>query len=136
MAVTVVVTEYAMPGQRRHFRVVVSETNVSSASEWNTGMDTSNPKLPHTGTVTLTKGDLTAGTGTTFQPKLGRAATPTANTIQYFGQVSAAAAFINDATPLRYDNLTTGILYGMSMPNSAVADHTITTEFTVVEGHF
>ena len=130
-AATVNVTSGVTSGRRWWF-VSITETGASSTSEWSVP---ASEHLPEQGTITLYKADLTAGTGTTIQPKLGRATNPTVDTQNWIGQIAAAGAAINDASRLYFSGLTGGILYGRSTPNNAAADHSITTEITIWDGH-
>lgn len=118
-----------MEGGRQVVRISFTETETSSTSEW----VVTDSRLPRMGTVVLYKADLTAGTGTTIQPKMGRATNPTVDTQNWIGQISAAAGAINDASPLRFANLA-GVLYGRSTPNNAAADHSVSTEITIISG--
>ena len=117
-------------GGRKIVRITFVETGATSTSEWSV----SDGMIPSIGTVKLYKADLTAGTGTTIQPKMGRATAPTVDTQDWIGQISPAAGAINDAAPLYYAGLT-GTIYGRSTPNNAAGDHTIYTEIEIVEGH-
>ena len=116
-------------GGKQVLLITFTETEAASGSEWSVS------GLPVVGTITHYKATLTAGTGTTINPKMGRAAAFVVSTQDHVGTNSTTAAHINDGSDLRYDKLTAGVLYGRSSPNSAVADHSIATEITVVEGH-
>lgn len=93
------------------------------------------PGAPTVGTLKLYRAILTAGTGTTINPRLGRTLAFVVSTQDWIGTSSTTAAVINDASDLRYSALPAGKLYGRSLPNNAAADHTISTEIVVVEGH-
>lgn len=134
MAYSATVTvEKIQRGPRRAWIVRCTETDAAATSEWTIP---NSAQLPEFGTITLYKADLTAGTGTTIQPKVGRATGPTAATMDWVGQISAAAAYINDATPLRYSGLGDGRVLYIRSTVDAGADNAISTEITIVEGHF
>ena len=89
--------------------------------------------FPVDGTIVHYEATLTAGTGTTIQPQLARTAgVTTTSDVDHIGTQSSALARINDDTNMVYQNLPTGILYLVTTPNDATADHTITTDFIVV----
>lgn len=90
---------------------------------------------PATGTVTLYRANLTAGTGVTINPRLGRTLAFTTTTNDVIGVNSTTAALINDGTNLKYSGLTAGNIYGRSLPSNAAADHSISTSIVIVEGH-
>lgn len=114
---------------RNHYRWTVSETGAAPTDTFTlTG-------APTTGTVTLYKANLTAGTGVTINPRLGRTLAFTTTTNDVIGVNSTTAALINDASNLRYVGLTAGKIYGRSLPSNAAADHSVSTEIEVVEGH-
>ena len=128
-----VVTGYDAPivtvrGGRRHVRWVITETGASPSSEF--VLD----GAPDIGEVYLYQATLTAGTGTTINPILGRAAAFTANTQNHIGTNATTAARINDGTPMRYQGLTASKVYVRSVPNNAAGDHAISTEIVIVEG--
>jgi hypothetical protein len=73
-------------------------------------------------------------TGATVQPALGRATGWSATAITHIGQVSAAAAFINDASGLRFDfGANARTLFGRTTPNAG-SDTAASTEITIVDG--
>lgn len=113
---------------RRHFLWLVSEVEAASTSEFNL------TDAPAVGTVVLYKVTRTAGTGTTVNPALGRATSFTASTQNHIGTNTTTAASISDATNLRYSGLTAGKIFVRNTPNSAVADHAISTEIEIIEG--
>ena len=90
---------------------------------------------PAIGTVVLYRANLTAGTGVTINPRLGRTAAFTTTTTDVIGVNSTTAALINDGTNLKYSGLTAGNIYGRSLPSNAAADHSISTSIVIVEGH-
>jgi hypothetical protein len=115
-------------GQPRWWHIVISETSVGAASEW----DVSPPNFPRAGMIVNFKAVLTAGSGTTIQPSLGRAAAYTAATTDpdFISEQSAAAASIADQSAVRFDG-GSGSLYGRSAVDAG-ADNSITTEILVV----
>lgn len=117
-------------GGRRHWHISFSETEASSSSEWSVPATVD---LPRCGTITFYTASLTAGTGTTIQPVVTKAAGAASTSINYLGQVSAAAANVRAKMDTRFDGLSR--LYGKSTANNAAADHAITTEITLAEGH-
>lgn len=89
---------------------------------------------PAVGYVALYRANLTAGTGVTINPRLGRTLAFTTTTNDVIGVSATTAALVNDGTPLKYSGLTAGKIYGRSLPSNAAADHSISTEIVVVEG--
>jgi hypothetical protein len=123
-------------GGRRFIHLTFTETEAAATSEWSvTG-------LPRCLTLTRYNATLTAGTGTTINPKLGRATGWSASTQDDIGTNSTTAAHINDNTKLAFVLLAAvtgddkGTLFGCSQANNAAADHSISTELTFVVGHF
>jgi hypothetical protein len=115
------------------WHIKFTETEVGVASQW--AVLASDTHLPRCGTITLIKVSATYTTATTVQPAVGRTTGWTANTSAHFGQVSAAAAFINDASGLRFDfGNNPRTLYGRTTPNAG-SDTSTTVELTIVEGH-
>jgi hypothetical protein len=113
---------------RAHYRWTVSETGAAPTDTWTiTG-------APAVGTVTLYRANLTAGTGVTINPRLGRTLAFTTTTNDVIGVSATTAALINDGTNLKYSGLTAGKIYGRSLPSNAAADHAVSTEIVVVEG--
>lgn len=108
-------------------RVALTETEARDTSEATiTG-------VPIQGTIIEYKATLTAGTGTTINPALGNLATFVASTQAHLGTSSVTAVHVHDQVPLRYD-APTGTLYVRSTPNSAVADHSISTVILIADG--
>ena len=123
-----------MAGGRRVWSITFTETGASSTSEWTISSTVwTNNQLPRAGVITLYAATLTAGTGTTIQPKVMRATGAATTSINHIGQVTAPAQHISDATGVRFDGVSA--LFGVSTPNDATADHSITTEITIMEGH-
>ena len=113
---------------RTHYRWTISEVEAASGSEFSIG------GAPLVGTIILYRATRTAGTGTTINPIIGRAASFVASTQNHIGTNSSTAAYINDASNLRYNGITAGKIFIRSMPNNAAADHSISTEIEIVEG--
>ena len=114
---------------RAHYRWTVLETLASQTTEF------ALPGAPAVGTVTLYRAVRTAGTGTLLNPRLGRAAGFALTGNDWIGTNSATASPINDATSVRYAGLVGGALWCRNYPNNAAADHSISTEIEIVEGH-
>lgn len=123
-------------GGRRFIHISFSETEAAATSEWSvTG-------LPRCLTLLRYKATLTAGTGTTINPRLGRATSWTASTQNDIGTNTTTAAHITDQTKVAIilTEITAGddrgTLFGKSQANNAAADHAISTELTFCVGHF
>lgn len=113
---------------RATYRWTISETG---AAPTDTFLITGAPAI---GTVMLYRANLTAGTGVTINPRLGRTAAFTTTTNDVIGVSATTAALINDGTPLKYSGLTAGNIYGRSLPSNAAADHAVSTEIVIVAG--
>ena len=113
---------------RNHYRWTVSETG---AAPTDTFTITGAPAL---GYVSLYRANLTAGTGITINPRLGRTLAFTTTTNDVIGVSATTNALINDGTPLKYSGLTAGKIFGRSLPSNGAADHAISTEIVIVEG--
>ena len=116
---------------RRVVVVRVVETEAAAGSEY----AISGAKIPRIGTITTLHATLVSGTGTTIQPKLGRKPGFTVDTSEHIDSQAAAAANIRETTPLKYNLAPQDDLVVRSTPNNAAADHTITTEYVITEGH-
>lgn len=130
-AAVVAVTPLVHDG-RKQWLVVVTETAVAlSTNEWTVALDTYG--LPVVGWVTVHQCVLTAGvggTGTTVDPRLGRATG--ADDILNNG---TAAASTYQGVNVRY-LLTNGTLYGSSRCDGTTAGAgSIVTKFVIMEGH-
>jgi len=113
---------------RAHYRWTIAETGAAPTDTFTiTG-------APAIGTVMLYRANLTAGTGATINPRLGRTAAFTTTTNDVIGVNATTAALINDSTPLKYSGLTAGNIYGRSLPSNAAADHAVSTEIVIVSG--
>ena len=113
---------------RATYRWTISETG---AAPTDTFLITGAPAI---GTVVLYRANLTAGTGVTINPRLGRTAAFTTTTNDVIGVNATTAALINDSTSLKYSGLTAGNIYGRSLPSNAAADHAVSTEIVIVSG--
>ena len=114
---------------RAHYRYKVVETGASPTSTFTL------PGAPAVGFVSLYRANITAGTGTTINPRLGRTVGFVTTTNDVIGVNSTTAALINDGSVLKYAGLVAGNIFGRSYPDNAAADHSITSEIEVVEGH-
>lgn len=100
------------------------------------GRDTSEyelPDVPFIGTIVLYVSKLSSGTGTTIQPEIGTSSEWGDTTVEEVGRITAASAFINEGSNLRY-TAHEGSLWVRSSPNSVSADHTIETIIVILEG--
>lgn len=124
-------TRVAHPANRETYLVfVVTETEMAAASEYSIG------PLPEVGTISLFKAELTSngsGTATTIQPRIGNAATWTADNIEEVDYAATAAANHNIQTPTRY-YAPDGYLYVRSTPDSGT-DGEATTYIVIRPGH-
>jgi len=113
---------------RATYRWTIAETGAAPTDTWTiTG-------APAVGTVTLYRANLTAGTGVTINPRLGRTLAFTTTTNDVIGVSATTNALVNDGTNLKYSGLTAGKIFGRSLPSNAAADHSISTEIVIVEG--
>ena len=139
-----------------HLVLRVVETEAASGSEWwtvhsaaNTVTNSANgavESIPLTvreryriGSVRMLECDRSAGTGTTTQPKAGKAAGWTTATpdVIYTWDPADAADFVHTVSEVPYAFKPEDAdphIYGRSTPNSAVADHTITTLLLIRSG--
>lgn len=126
-AATVTVSPIATVASRSHVLVSVTETGNRDTSEVTIS------GLPACGTIVWYRAKLTAGTGTTIHPRLGTAASFTADSYDEVLETTATAASLVEAGSTPYCT-STGTLYLRSAPNNAATDHAITTQFVVVAG--
>lgn len=108
-------------------RVALVETGARDTSEATIS------GVPTMGTIVEWRATLTAGTGTAINPAIGTTAAFVASTQAHVGTSSIVAAHVHDQTPLRYD-APAGVIYVRSTPNSAVADHAISTVILIADG--
>jgi hypothetical protein len=130
MAVTVTIADSGEYNGRGWMRVLIEETSIAATTE------SLIPNLFERGTIVSFKATLTAGTGTTINPKLGYSSGWTSSTQADLSTQLTTAAHINDQTALKYDtgDYTARSLYLESTPNDATADHAISTELLILEG--
>lgn len=128
-AATVAVSYKGAVNGRETFLVTITETEAAAASEWSvTG-------LPDIGTITHYQATLTAGSGATINPILGKAASFSADTQNHIATNTNTAVHINDGARTPYTlQGGAGTIYGRSTVNAG-ADNSISTLFVVVEGH-
>lgn len=120
-------TTYTINGIR-YIRWTITETEAASTSEFSiTG-------VPQMGTVVHYQATLTTGSGTTITPKLGKSGSFSSSTQNHIATNTTSAAHINDSTNVRFGGLTKDVMFIRSTPNSATADHGISTLIEVVEG--
>jgi hypothetical protein len=116
----------ASVGGVRYFHVTIVELNTEPGSEWEaTG-------LPINGKILLAIVTIKAGSASTVQPFLSRASGGTTTDPNFISQQSAAAAYVNDQTSVRYAGLTNGTLYGKSVPDAG-SDNAIQTDLLIAE---
>ena len=130
MQSTPVVTRKRIDGRNYYF-VSFVETSINESSTWSvTG-------LPFVGQIVHYKATLTAGTGTIIDPFFGRTIGFAADTQDCIDPGYTAAVSIDDIGPTTYHLSSwegNGTLYGRNRPNNAAADHTVYTEFVIIEG--
>lgn len=130
---TVTVSTKAADGRKR-WRIVITETECANTSEWSVApADCAGHPLPSSGTITHYAAVKSAGTAATLRPILSRTTNPASTQVGYIAQQSAAAASVHDGSSTRFSGLST--LFGRTVPDAG-ADNSITTEITIVEGHF
>jgi len=91
------------------------------------------PNLPRLGKLVSYRADLTGGTGTTIQPRLGNTTGFAAGDVTEIAQQDAAAANHNDQTQIRFYLPTNNTLYLVSAPNDVTADHAISHELLITD---
>jgi hypothetical protein len=129
MAYAAVITANTITITGRRYAIVnITETEAAAGSEWSF-------QLPfRTATLVKYAATLTAGTGTTINPILGRAAAFVAGTQDHISTQNATAAHVHDMTRLGLTVLASQLLVGRSTCDDATADHSIDTELVFVEG--
>lgn len=120
----------------RGYRVLVTETEASSTSEWNTGNVTADAAgrkitLPTQGRIVLRKVYKTTGTASSVAPVYAKATGITAAGVDAIA-VTSAATSVDDGTSIPF-SLPGGVLYGRSTPDAG-SDNGITTEIVIIEG--
>ena len=91
--------------------------------------------LPTKGTFTLTRVTPAYTTAATVQPSFGKTVGFVVGDANYIGRQSSSSATVNDATNLRYSDLTNGTIYWRTTPNAGT-DTTTVIVLDGVEGHF
>ena len=84
------------------------------------------------GTIRSYKATLTGGTGTTIQPRLGRASSFTDDTQDHLRTEATATAHVHNQSGLRY-YASGGSLFVNSAPNLG-ADNSVSTQLLITEG--
>lgn len=133
-AATVTITRTTHRGARA-YRVLVTETECATASEWNTSSATGSvtgrtPTLPPNGRIVRVKVYKISGSATTVAPVLARATGITAAGLNALAVFSAASS-VDDSTGVPYSGGST--LYGRSTPDAGT-DNAITTDILILEG--
>lgn len=127
-AVTILSRRTTVERGRRHVTITVRETEAATGSEF------SIPGLPPKGKIVSYKSTLTAGTGTTINPRLGLATGFVDDTQDHLATNSTTAGHINDQVQLRYQTADEAGELFINSSVDAGADNTIDTEIMVVEG--
>ena len=91
------------------------------------------PGLPKFGRIERVTAKLSAGTGTTIDSLIGRAAEFTVTDLDFIWANGTGAAFINEAPGIPYYS-ETGELFFRLVPNNATADHAATAEILILDG--
>lgn len=125
-ASTCTVTASQVDG-RKHVKAVIVETGARDTTE------VACSGVPAFGTIVSIEATLTAGTGTTINPILGRAAAFAASTQDHIATATTTAAHLHEQGSTAYYS-STGVLYVRSRPNNTTTDHAISTEILIVEG--
>lgn len=120
---------------RLHLRIEIAETEAAAGSEWSYG-DGAGEYLPEIGTITSYQAKLTAGTGTTIAPRLGKATGWSDDTQNQITQSPTASAQHHDQSLVRYTAAAGArpAIFGKSTVDAA-ADNSIATIIELVEGH-
>ena len=124
-AATVTITDIAPQGGHKAKLISIAEAETAATSEWSAAIGWAEY------TIVSYRATLTAGTGTTVNPRLGRATGWTASTQDDVGTNVTTAAHIDDPTKLYV--VAGPTLYGVSQV-SAAADNVVATEIIVLAG--
>ena len=134
-AATVTIKRFTVTG-RRHFQVLITESEAGAATETalvDSAGTSADVQLPAVGRIAWVKATLTGGSGTTIDPRIGRASGWTASTQDDIHENGAAAAHIatepNAPSTLGAD----ADLYWQSVVDAG-ADNTTSIELMIVEG--
>ena len=114
-------------GGRHFYEWAITETDAATGSEFTL------EQVPVFGTIVSYEATLTAGTGTTVNPRIGIATGFTDSTQNHVGTNSTTAAHVNDQTILRY-YAAGGQLFILNNCDDLTADHSIGTRIMIVEG--
>lgn len=115
---------------RRYYLITITETEAAATSEHEISM----ADAPQLLTVVSVKSTLTAGTGTTIDPRLGRATGWADNTQDAIFSNGTAAASIDTQPGSVIWRPVGQNLFWKATPNDAAADHSISTEILCIEG--
>jgi hypothetical protein len=126
-ASTCTVTAFQIDG-RKHVLASIVETGARDTTE------VACTGVPVIGQILSYKATLTAGTGTTINPIVGRAASVAASTQNHVLTLGTTAAHVHERNSTSVYYSSTGALYVRSRPNSSATDHAISTEILIVEG--
>lgn len=125
-----VATTVERHSQRNHYTITVTEAEAQgggSPSEYSVA------GLPRRCTIERFTSVLTAGTGTTVQPRIGRSTGFVNDSIDQIDRADSAAAY-NVITGAVQLDLPDGTLYARSEPDDATADHSVSTVICITEG--
>lgn len=120
--------------------IKIVETGASATSEYRTvatagiTITGSVPYIPQSGTIVHFQSTLTAGTGTTIKPRLGKSTAWTANGVDDIGGRDTSAIFHNTSVPVAFTfgPGQTRTLFGKSVVDAG-SDNAITTLITIIE---
>lgn len=119
------------PSGKGYWKLTISETSAGDTSE------VTITNVPKVGRVLRQTCVRTAGTGTTVDPILGTVADPASNGASVVYENGTAGSPINNdinAGAGTVYTTSTGTLYHRSRPNSAAADHSITSTYLIQGG--
>lgn len=112
---------------RRYLIVTVTETEAAAASEY----EVTGWPFP-IATLVSFKATLTAGTGTTINPSMGKSTGWTANTQDHIGTQTTTAAHIDDDSHVTFHNGSKSLYVKSGV--DAGADNSISTVIVFAEG--
>jgi len=117
------------PTVGRIYTFEIAETEAAAASEFEL------VGVPQMGTITLYQATLTSGTGTTIQPRIGKATGWSDSTQNAVAGQDAAAAHIHDVTRVEYTLAKGASSLFVRSTVDADTDNAISTIVTIVKGH-
>lgn len=128
---TVTSHRYLSNDRKLYHTFKIVEAEAQATSEWSI-------TVPKVGTIVLFQADITSGTGTTIQSKVGKATGWSASTVDAISQQAVAAAYLYDTTQIPYSlhgttDANQGTMYGRSVVNAGT-DNAITTVIVICEG--